>query len=208
MTKIKRASGLDHLGAISWGTHFCHLYEDELSLYNIVVPFLRAGLLYNEYCVWVTPQYLETEKAFVVLRAGIHSFDKYVERSQIHIARHDEWYLRNGQFDPQDVFREGLKEVLAAEAKGFEGFRITGDAFWVVGKKEWVDFAQYEATVSGMIEQEKIIALCTYPVLAVNASEISHIAQHHHLAFLSRPTSVEAIEFREVAKVQPLTKGL
>jgi two-component system, LuxR family, sensor kinase FixL len=208
MTKIKRASGLDHLGAVSWGTHFCHLYEDELSLYNVVVPFLKAGLLHNEYCVWVTPQYLEIEKALAVLRAGIHSFDKHVERSQVHIVRHDDWYLRNGQIDPQEVFRQGLKEVLAAEAKGFDGFRITGDAFWVIGKKEWLDFAQYESTVSGMIEQEKIIALCTYPALAVTASEISDIAQHHHSAFLSRHRSIEAIEFREVAKAEPLTEGL
>ena len=196
-----RPSGLNHLGSVPWGTHFCHLYESEMGLYNVVLPFLEAGLVHNEYCVWVTPQHLETEKVLRALRYGIPAIDKHMEQSQIHIVGWEEWYLRNGRFDPQEIFREALKRMLEADTQGFEGFRITGDAFWVMGKKEWTDFAEYEATITDMIGDQKIIALCTYPALAVTAGEISHIARHHQTAFMSRSESVEAIEFREVATV-------
>ena len=203
---VQRSSGLNHLGSVPWGTHFCHLYESDIGLYNIVLPFLEAGLRHNEYCVWVTPQYLEKEKAIGVVRKGILGFEQE-EQAHIHIIGCDEWYLRNGQFDPQEIFREALKKIFEAESDGFEGFRITGDAFWVMGKHEWTDFTQYEATINSMIREEKVIALCTYPAF-VTASEISHIARHHHAAFMSRAESVEAIEFREVARAQPrFTQG-
>ena len=200
-SSFQRPSGLNHFGSVSWGTHFCHLYESDTGLFNIVLPFLQAGLLHNEYCVWAMPQYLETQKALDALRDGIPDFETRIERGQMDILGWKEWYLHTGKFNPQEIFREALKKMLEADAKGFEGFRITGDAFWVIGKKEWDDFAQYEATINSMINQEKIIALCTYPALAVTASEISHIARHHHAAFMSRAGSVEAIEFREVATV-------
>jgi hypothetical protein len=200
---FQRPSGLNHFGSVPWGTHFCHLYESDTGLYNIVLPFLEAGLRHNEYCVWVTPQYLETQKALEALWKGIPDFEKHIQRAQIHVLGWDEWYLHNGKFNPQEIFREALKRMLEADANGFEGFRITGDAFWVIGKKEWDDFAQYEVTINSMIAQEKIIALCTYPALTVSASEICHIARHHQGAFISRAESVEAIEFREVATVPP-----
>ncbi len=198
-----RPSGLNHLGSVPWGTHFCHLYESDAGLYNVVLPFLEAGLLHNEYCVWVTPQHLETEKAVRALRHGIPGIEKQMDRAQIHIVSWEEWYLRNGRFDAQEIFREALKRMLEADTQGFEGFRITGDAFWVMGKKEWTDFAEYEATITDMIGDQKTIALCTYPALAVTGSEIYHIVRHHQTAFMSRAGSVEAIEFREVATVPP-----
>jgi hypothetical protein len=203
---VQRPSGLNHLGSVPWGTHFCHLYESDTGLYNIVLPFLEAGLRHNEYCVWITPQYLEKETAIGVLREGILRFEQIgqqEERAQLHIIGSDEWYLANGQFDPQEIFREALKRIFEAESDGFEGVRITGDAFWVLGKNEWTDFTQYEATINSMIREEKVIALCTYPALAVTANEISHIAKHHHAAFMSRAESVEAIEFREVERARP-----
>ena len=46
-----RDSGLDAIGSLHWGTHFCHFYETPRDLLDILVPFYRAGIENAELCI-------------------------------------------------------------------------------------------------------------------------------------------------------------
>ena len=48
-----RPSGIDVLGDMSWGAHFCLFYETKEDLLDTLVPYFKAGLEHNEFCVWV-----------------------------------------------------------------------------------------------------------------------------------------------------------
>ena len=39
-----RPSGIEGLGDMSWGTHFCLFYETKEDLLDVFIPFFRAGL--------------------------------------------------------------------------------------------------------------------------------------------------------------------
>jgi hypothetical protein len=62
-TVALRKSGITGLGEIPWGTHFCHFYETKKDLLDIVVPFFKAGLQNNEFCVWVVTNPLGVDEA-------------------------------------------------------------------------------------------------------------------------------------------------
>ena len=56
-------SGLDFLGDIPWETHLCQFYQTKEDLIGILVPFLRAGLKHNEFCVWVISDIVSMDDA-------------------------------------------------------------------------------------------------------------------------------------------------
>ena len=70
-----RKSGIDIVGDVPWGTHFCQFYQTKEDLTDILVPYFKAGLENNEFCLWITSQPLEVEEAkealerpFLILR--------------------------------------------------------------------------------------------------------------------------------------------
>jgi len=58
-----RKSGIDIIGDIPWGTHFCQFYQTKEDLIDILVIYFKAGLENNELCILVTSQTLEVEEA-------------------------------------------------------------------------------------------------------------------------------------------------
>jgi len=52
MTTGLRNTGIEPVGEMPWGTHFCHFYETPDDLLETVLPFFRAGLESKEFCVW------------------------------------------------------------------------------------------------------------------------------------------------------------
>jgi len=44
MNKNLRTSGIDIIGDVPWGTHFCQFYQTKEDLMNILVPYFKAGL--------------------------------------------------------------------------------------------------------------------------------------------------------------------
>ncbi|MBN1309757.1 MAG: MEDS domain-containing protein [Chitinispirillaceae bacterium] len=58
-----RQSGIDAVGPLPWGSHFCQFYDTTEDLIDTHVPYFRAGLETNEFCMWVTSQPLKTGTA-------------------------------------------------------------------------------------------------------------------------------------------------
>jgi hypothetical protein len=43
----------DLIATIPWGAHCCHFYKTQKDLLDMLVPYMRAGLLNNEFCMWL-----------------------------------------------------------------------------------------------------------------------------------------------------------
>jgi len=54
--KKNRNTGIPVIGNVSWGTHFCQFYQTREDLIDVLVPYFKAGLESNEFCVWVTSE--------------------------------------------------------------------------------------------------------------------------------------------------------
>ena len=73
-----RQTGIEALGAMPWGFHFCHFYETKQDLLDIIVPYFKAGLEANEFCLWIISASLSPAEATGALQKSIPDLDKHV----------------------------------------------------------------------------------------------------------------------------------
>ena len=139
-----RKSGIDIIGNAPWGTHFCQFYQAKEDLIDILVPYFKAGLESNEFCMWVTSEPLGVEEAKVALRRVLRNIDDYITKGQIELLDASQWYTPSGKFDPEEVLQGWVEKENQALERGFEGLRLTGNTFWL-DKEDWIDFTGYEA---------------------------------------------------------------
>jgi len=78
---VVRKSGIDIVGDVPWGTHFCQFYKTKEDLTDILVPYFKAGLENNESCIWVTSEPLDVEGATESLRNEMPDIEKYLDKN-------------------------------------------------------------------------------------------------------------------------------
>ena len=188
-----RVSGVDIVGGIPWGTHFCQFYQTKEDLIEILVPYFKAGLENNEFCMWVTSQHLDVQKAKEALRRDIPDLEIYLEKGQIEIIPYTYWYVKDGIFDSERVLNGWVEKLNQALANGYDGLRLTGNTFWLE-KKDWNDFIDYEEEVDRVLGNHNMIALCTYCLDKCNATEIIDVIMNHQFALIKRGERWEQIE--------------
>jgi len=207
MPAESRKSGIGVVGDLKWGTHFCYFYETKQDLLETMVPYFKTGLENKEFCLWVISEPLTEEEARSALRQAIPEFDRYLAEGTIEILPHNVWYLDTGAFDLQKVIDAWKRKLDHAVARGYAGVRISGDTGWL-HKKNWRDFREYEKELSETIANQRMIALCTYPILASGAAEILDVARIHQLAIARRRGELEVVEAPELKQVKEELKRL
>jgi hypothetical protein len=178
----KRDSGIALVGDLPWGSHFCQFYTTQKDMTDIVVPYFRAGLEHNELCVWVTSDFLTTDDALQALERGVPGLGQYLAREQIEVFPYTDWYLRGGTFDLQRTLRMWLAKHDEALSRGFDGLRVTGNPYWIDNKKDWDDFAAYEAEINKVIVGTRLLVLCTYSLNKCGVVEILDVVKNHEFA--------------------------
>ena len=200
-TDVLRRSGLETIGDIPWGTHFCQFYETVDDLIDILVPYFRAGLESNEFCIWVTSEPLGREEAENAMRKAVPDFDRFLKKGQIEIVPYGEWYLKDGAFDLQRVLDAWINKLDEALAKGYDGIRVTGNTAWLE-KKDWKDFADYEEKMNSVIGKYRMIAICTYSISECGAAEVIDAMRNHQFALIRREGKWELVESSEIKQTK------
>jgi signal transduction histidine kinase len=188
-----RRSGIDVIGDVPWGTHFCQFYETRDDLVDVLVPYFKAGLEANEYCMWITSEPLDAKAAELQLAQAMPDFERQRARGALEILPHDQWYLLGGGFDQERVLAGWVARLEDALSRGFDGLRLSGNTFWLE-KSGWSDFAAYEDAVNDVIGRYRMIALCTYSLDRCNASEVLDVVRTHQFALIKRRGSWQLIE--------------
>lgn len=185
-----RDSGIDTIGSVNWGTHFCQLYHTKEDLIDILIPYFTTGLENNEFCIWITSNPLGAENA---LRKVISDLDIYLQKGQIEIIPYNDWYLKAGFFDLQGVLNGWIEKLEKALKNGYDGLRLTEDVFSL--EEEYRDdFVEYEAELDRMIGNYQIIALCTHSLNRYNATEIIEVIANHQFALVKKGRKWEMIK--------------
>ena len=188
-----RDSGIDIIGDVPWGTHFCLFYENSEYLSDVLIPYLKAGLENNEYCIWVTSEPLVKAAAEKAISKAVPHFNRYLRSGQIEIVTHDEWYLEDGVLNLEHVLRVWVKKLEGALANGYSGLRATGNTAWLESK-DWADFCRYEKEIDGIIGEYNMMVLCTYSLEKCSAPDILDVVKNHEFALLKRKGAWELIE--------------
>jgi DNA-binding CsgD family transcriptional regulator len=193
MNTTLRRTGVNVLGDMPWGSHVCMFYESKDDLLDTVVPFFKAGLESNEFCLWAPSQPLTTEEARMALRRRIPAFDRHLATGNMEILSGREWYLKGDQFDLARITSAWDEKLRGALAKGYDGMRASGNAFWQ-DTGHWKDFCNYERKLNTWIRGKQMTALCTYPIVVNAAAQALQVARVHQLAVARRKGDWELIE--------------
>ena len=183
--QLVRESGIDVLGSVVWGTHVCLFYRTKEDLINMLVPYFKAGLENNEFCIWITSDPLDPTEAKSAMKKAMPDFDKYLTKGQIEIIPHDQWYLDQGVFDMERVMKGWLSKLNAALSNGYAGMRVTGNTTWL-DEGVWESFSNYEHRLNETIDGFPAIVVCTYRLDGCGTSEIVDVVNNHQLALIER----------------------
>jgi PAS domain S-box-containing protein len=216
-----RKSGIAALGDIPWGTHFCHFYETEKDLLDVVVPFFKAGLQSNEFCIWVVSKPLGVAEAKEALLQVVPEADQLVSGKSetttnpfspasngrtglpgyIEVLPHTNWYVPDGELNPVQVI-DRLKHTLSsALAKGYDGIRLNGIEAWLT-RDGWDDFHQYEQLVDEAIAGQRMLVLCSYPLSEAGASKVLDVTSTHEFALVRRESTWQVVESPELKQAK------
>jgi RNA polymerase sigma factor (sigma-70 family) len=196
MAPVLRDTGLSLIGGMPWGTHVCLFYETKQDLLDAVLPFFKAGLASKEACLWAVSEPLTIDEARAALRQAIPDFDKRSAAGDFEIITGREFYLKSGRFDLRRMIRDWVERSEAAVAKGYEGLRASGTAFWLASDL-WSDFADYERELDECIADRPMMVLCTYPLSVARSVDVFNVVRAHQFTLARRHGDWDFIETPE-----------
>jgi signal transduction histidine kinase len=200
-------SGIDIIGYIPWGTHLCSFYDTREDLLEILIPFFKAGLENNEYCMWITSPPLTINEATNALREMLPNLDNHIAKNSIEIISHVDWYTKGGLFDPENVNRGWQQKLDYALERGYIGMRVNGNEGWLVGNV-WKNFIDYEMRLDNSIHNRPIIVLCSYPLEKCTASTVLDVARVHEMVISKRHEGWEILEVPQLKKTKAQLKRM
>lgn len=192
MKDNSRFSGIEFVGDLPWGTHFCQFYQNTEELMEILIPYFKSGLENSEFCMWITPETLGLEQAKQLLRESIPDFEAYFQKGQIGIISYADWYEKTYISDFNKSLKAWIEKVSQEDANTYEGLRLSGDSTWPEQYRK--DIFYYETEMDCVISKYKMISLCTYFLDACNIARVAEIAANHNFTLAKNKGKWEKIE--------------
>jgi signal transduction histidine kinase len=208
MSSSYAPSGIACYGDLTWGAHFCHLYETPEDLIETLVPFFVAGLANHEQCVWITSQPLGVADATAALAARVPDLAARIADGQILIIDHVDWFARVGGADADTLLRTWTEAEQEALARGYKGVRATGNVSFLQTREGWSDFESFEARVTEAFAGKKLLALCSYHIGTAHACDVLDVVRNHQFALARRKGAWEIIEGSAVKEARDLEAQL
>jgi len=174
-------TGIQGVGEIAWGSHFCNFYDNQIDLADCVVPFFKAGLDNNELGFWITSDPLDARDAKRLLGQLQPDLADREASGQITIVNFADWYLSPTGSVTAQALRESLERLTAAQQRGLAGVRMSGNSFWLE-RKYWALFSEYEQKLQEVVRASKIVVLCTYSLHRCSVRDRAEILRHHDFA--------------------------
>jgi PAS domain S-box-containing protein len=204
-----RKTGIDVLGDIPWGSHFCNFYATKQDLLDTLVPYFKAGLENKEFCIWVISSsgLVTVKEAKTALEQAVPDLNRHLTNGNIEILNEFEWYLEEDMFDLERVVTAWDTKLKRALALGYEGMRVSGDTFWL-SKKYWKNFHAYEKQITDFVSDLPITIMCTYPLAKSEATDILDVVNSHQFAIARRQGEWEVIESPEFIHAKAEIKRL
>jgi signal transduction histidine kinase len=201
MTTALRNTGIEPVGEMPWGTHFCHFYETRNDLLETLLPFFKAGLEAGEFCGWVVSEPLTEEEVWQALDRAVPGLDRYVSEQSIEVLRARDVYLAGGEIDLHRIIGNWNAKLERALSRGFQGLRVSGNTAWLE-QKDWRDFMGYEAELNRGIGDQPMMVLCTYPLTTSGATEFLDVAATHQFVVAKRRGRWEVVETPQLTQAK------
>jgi DNA-binding CsgD family transcriptional regulator len=196
-----RQTGIRVVGEVPWGAHICIFYETKDDLLDTAAAYFKTGLANNEFCVWAISDPISEAEAKAALRDAIPDLEAQLADGRIEILRGTDWYLRGNQFDLQRITGGWSEKLRTALARGFDGMRVSGNAFWIESN-HWQAFCEYEHELDRSLAGQRMVVLCTYSLQASRAVDLLDVARAHQCCTARRNGDWEFLATPELQRAR------
>jgi PAS domain S-box-containing protein len=193
-------SGVAQLTCLGPHDHPCLIYETPDEQADAFVPYLHAGLLQGEMCVYVVD---ETHPEFIrsAFRHRDVDLDPFVKSGAFKIITKHDAYLTEGYFDIPKMMQFWKETVEKALKDGYTAVRAAAEMTWSLGAEPGNDLlVPYESELNDVFPKFKVSALCQYHRKRFPAKTIKDMIHIHPIVVannqvLSNPNYLEHNEF-------------
>ena len=195
-------SGIDAVGNISWGTHFCQFYQTKQELMDVVIPYIAAGLENNEFCSWFLPDILTIEEAKKALQK-ITNINAYLEKGQIEFIAFPDFYPEEDLLKLKETSNSWNKKLEQALDNGYSGLRVVENTSFLEKNSNYPAegsrdcLHNYEANLDLFVNENnenKIFVLCTYDLNVCSPIEIIELSRMHQFVLAKKQERWELLE--------------
>ena len=194
MDRNLRRTGIDALKEVPWGAHLCQLYEAEADLLEVLVPFMKAGLEQQEYCLWITAGSGQRVAIQAALEREVPDLAHHLDQGHLELVDQHNWYYNaDGVIDLQAAGKESMRRLKKSIAMGLTGLRMTSSGHWR-SRAEWDALMAYERTINEGINTLPVVSICCYPLGRCGPTEIAEIVSSHNHALVRQTGRWRVVE--------------
>ena len=205
-----RKTGLPLVGDMPWGSHFCIFYETKKDLRDILVPFFKAGLEANEFCLSYigSHEFLTVKGARDAFRKELPDFERQLKNGKIEIVTRKKWFGANGMLDLSKATGRLQRKLDRALARGLKGVRFHGSSAWLRARLPEGGFCKYEEKLNSMLTGQPMIIACTFPLKLTGAEQILDAAHTHQFAVTVRNGIWKRVEIANIAAAKKEARNI
>ena len=181
-------------------------YETKRDLFDILVPYFKAGLGNKEFCLWVSPQPETEDEVLSELRNKIPDLERWLTDGSMEIVQQEDWFFEGGQWDLQRIISRVQEKLAGALARGYAGMRLNGSTAWLQSQAK--DFHAFESALDDEIAGQPLIVLCTFPLAQIGAAELLDAGHTHLFAGALRNGQWQVLETPELKLAQEEVRTL
>ena len=183
----QRESGVPLIGKIPWGSSFCYFYQTKEDMLDVLLPYIKAGLDNNEYCIWVTSSRSESHLVCQALENNLPGFRQYLNKRQLKVISGRQWNASASS--PEGTI---ISRLDFAVSKGFDGLRLAVSPSFMKSAKV-IPF------ITGIqeIARYNVIAAFSYPREWFDAAALMEVVKNHRFALVRNIGKLEVIESSE-----------
>lgn len=170
---------ISKIEGLTLGDHLCVIYKTETEHKNLMIPFIKQGLIKNQAILYITDARQTTDIIHYFSAENIN-IQRYIDNGQLMFASSKETYLKDETFDPDrmlQMLNEITQEIIS---KGFTALRISGEMSWFFkGQSDYAKLIEYEAKLNIFLHNYPAIGLCQYDQRRFNSEVLLDVIRTH-----------------------------
>lgn len=190
------------LAALQPHSHPCLIFEDKKEQQEAFVPYLQAGLLRREKCVYI---YDESDPQWIIecMRQNGFDLDQFIESGAFSTIHKNDAYLLQGYFDTEKMCDFWRVQIERAHNEGYSALRAAAEMTWALGEEPGCEqLVTYESYLNQVFPNFKVSALCQYNRKRFNVQTIKDIIHVHPLVsvegqLLNNPSTIPPQVFEQ-----------
>jgi hypothetical protein len=168
--------GIPGLG-VGPGDHVCAFYFGVEERDQVLLPYLRAGLVAGDTCICVVDA-TEPDAVLEKIGGGIDVAGCVASR-QLDVRPTSKAYLRNGRFSTEEMIQFFEDFVIAATKDG-GGARIAGEGAWAADEPPAAEeLIEYESELNRLMTTYPQMILCLYDLARLGGGMVVDLLKTH-----------------------------